>query len=344
MNATSPDLPDFLTPPTSPRLPDARRWAVREETLDNGLRVRLLEDHALPICSMHTLFGVGSRDELPGQTGVSHLLEHMMFNGTPRVGPRLFDPILESQGGPSNAFTSRDMTAYDNEFASGALGCALRLESDRMAGLALLPEVLRAELDVVLEERRVSTDESIGGRLEEALYALAFEAHPYRAPVIGWQGDLERLDRRACLDHFRAHYAPDNATLWLVGDFDAGEVLGEIRALYGAIPPARRPARAPFREPEQRGERRCEITFPAHAELLLVGYKAPPAAAAEAPIAELISFLLSAGPGARLVRELVFESRVAVAAGAEFAWLQQAPGLFTVQLDLPPEGRAERIG
>lgn len=334
------DLPDFLTPPEAPRLPDVRRWAVREAALDNGLRVRLLEDHALPVCAMHTFFGVGSRDERPGQTGVSHLLEHMMFNGTPRVGPRMFDQLLESQGGQSNAFTSRDMTAYENDFAASALDCVLRLESDRLAGLSLAPEVLRAELDVVLEERRISTEESIGGRLDEALYALAFDVHPYRAPVIGWQRDLERLDRAACLAHFRAHYAPDNAAIWIAGDFDSAAVLEKIRALYGPIAPAGRAKAIYPREPAQRAERRAEITFPAHSEALIVGYKAPPARAPEAPIAELLSFLLSAGPGARLVRRLVFEEQVAVSAGAEFAWLD-APGLFTLQLDLPPGTCAE---
>ncbi|MDR0965300.1 MAG: insulinase family protein [Myxococcales bacterium] len=337
-----PNLPSFLTPPETPRLSDASRWAVREETLGNGLRVRLLEDHALPICSMRTFFRVGSRDELPGQTGVSHLLEHMMFNGTPRVGPRMFDQLLESQGGQSNAFTSRDMTAYENDFAASALDAVLRLESDRLAGLALVPEVLAAELDVVLEERRVSTEESIGGRLDEALYALAFEKHPYRAPIIGWRRDLERLDRETCLAHFQSHYAPDNAVLWLVGDFDAEEILAKIRDLYGSLPPARRANahRIELQEPEQRAERRVEISFPAHSESLLIGYKTPPATSRDAPIIELLSFLLSAGPGARLVRQLVYEAQAAVAVGAEFAWLEH-PGLFTLQLDLKPEDRAE---
>ncbi len=335
------DLPAFLTPPQTPRLIDERRWAVREETLDNGLKVRLLEDHALPICAMNTFFGVGSRDELPGQTGVSHFLEHMMFNGTDKIGPRLFDELLERQGGQSNAFTSRDMTAYENDFAASALDCVLRLESDRLHSLALMPTVLRAELDVVLEERRVSLEESIGGRLDEALHALAFRTHPYRVPIIGWQSDLERLDRDACLSHFRTHYAPDNATIWLVGDFDSDAVMDQIRALYGPLAASGQKRRVHAPEPPQQGERRAVITFPAHAESLLVGYRAPAARSPQAPIIELIAYLLSASPGARLVRQLVFEERVAVTASADFAWLED-PGLFTIQLDLPPGMSAEQ--
>ena len=335
------DLPAFLTPPQTPRLIDERRWAVREETLDNGLKVRLLEDRALPICAMNTFFGVGSRDESPGQTGVSHFLEHMMFNGTDKVGPRLFDELLERQGGQSNAFTSRDMTAYENDFAASALDCVLRLESDRLSSLALMPTVLRAELDVVLEERRVSLQESIGGRLDEALHALAFRTHPYRVPIIGWQSDLERLDRAACLAHFQTHYAPDNATIWLVGDFESDAVMDKIRALYGPLAASGHRRRVHAPEPAQHGERRTEITFPAHAESLLVGYRAPAARSPQAPIIELIAYLLSASPGARLVRRLVFEERVAVTASADFAWLED-PGLFTIQIDLPPGLSAER--
>ncbi len=328
-------LPPFLTPPEPPLPLEPGRWPVRCAQLANGLKIRLLEDHALPVCAMQIFFGVGSRDDMPGASGVSHFLEHMMFNGTPRVGPRMFDRILEAHGGQSNAFTTRDVTSYESAFPADALECALRLESDRMKGLALVPDVLNSELAVVMEERRVSTEESIGGRLDEALFALAFRVHPYRRPVIGLGDELEHLDAEACRAHFGRYYVPRNATLWLAGDFDSEKALSLIGELFGPLPdvPFSRP-RLPS-EPPQMDERRTEITFPAHSESILAGFRAPAADEEDAAAASLLAFLLSGTPGARLVRQFVYEEKLAVSASADFAWLEE-PGLFTIQLDLPP--------
>src|SRR5512133_4000731 len=168
---------------------------VKAHTFPNGLRVRLLRDPSAPTLSYYTFFQVGSRNEKLGTTGISHLFEHMMFNGAARYGPKEFDRVLESRGGHSNAYTSNDVTAYYEDFAADALETVVDLEADRMRSLRLTVEGLEQEREVVKEERRLRTDNSIFGLMEEQLEALVFLAHPYRWPVIGWMDDIERIAR-----------------------------------------------------------------------------------------------------------------------------------------------------
>src|ERR671927_221010 len=172
---------------------DERDFAVQEHALDNGLQIRLLPDRGLPIATVYSFFRVGSRNERPGITGISHLFEHMMFNGSRKFGPKEFDRRLESAGGSSNAYTSNDLTAYYEDFAADALPVVLDLEADRMASLTIDDTSLARERDVVKEERRFRTDNDIDGMMDEALSALAFLAHPYRWPVVGWMPDLNRI-------------------------------------------------------------------------------------------------------------------------------------------------------
>ena len=181
------------------RLEGAVRDALRglvEATLPNGLKVRLLSNRAAPIASVYTFFKVGSRNERPGITGISHLFEHMMFNGAKRYGPKQFDRVLESHGGRSNAYTSHDMTVYHEEVAAEALEVVFDLESDRMASLAIGDSSLESEREVVKEERRLRVDNEPTGSLDEELGALMWKAHPYHWPVIGWMGDIENISRQ----------------------------------------------------------------------------------------------------------------------------------------------------
>src|SRR5207249_48854 len=181
---------------------------VERHTLKNGLVVLTHEDHSVPACTFWQWYKVGSRDERPGITGISHYFEHMMFNGSKNVPPKEYDKILESNGGYSNAFTDRDMTAYYEDIASDRLEVVFRLDSDRMAALSLLPEQLKSELEVVKEERRLRTDNDIAGLLDEQLYAGAFVASPYHWPVVGWMGDLNHITRDEMIEYFRIHSAP----------------------------------------------------------------------------------------------------------------------------------------
>lgn len=314
---------------------DPSRFPVEEFTLDNGLRVRLLVDHSLPVCSIYSFFRVGSRNERPGITGISHLFEHMMFNGSKKYGPKEFDRRLEAAGGSSNAYTSNDLTAYYEDFASDALPLVLDLESDRMAALTIDDASLARERGVVKEERRFRTDNDIDGMMDEALGALAFLAHPYRWPVVGWMSDLNRITKADCEAYFRAYYAPNNCTVWLAGDFDPAYARAEISRLYGTIPAGPKLPEVPQGEPPQKGPRRSVVQFPAQAPALLFGYRAPAGDSHDSLVLDLIETALGHGQGSRLIRAMVYEQELCVEARAGFGW-RLDPGMFQISLRLNP--------
>ncbi len=248
---------------------------VERRVLAIGVMVLLHEDHTVPAATFWQWYRVGSRNERPGITGISHFFEHMMFNGSKHVAPKEYDRILESAGGYSNAFTDRDMTAYYENIASDRLDVLFDLDSDRMRELSLLPEQLKSEIEVVKEERRSSIDNDIFGMLDEQLYAVALNASPYRWPVLGWMGDLERITRDEMVDYFRTYYAPNNCILVLTGDFDSKVALAKIEKFFGGIPKQTQPQPPIDSEPEQRGERRVQVRYPAQNVTVLMGYKAP---------------------------------------------------------------------
>lgn len=313
----------------------AQKIAVQRHTLDNGMTVLTHEDHSIPMISLVVFYRVGSRNERPGITGVSHLFEHMMFNGSAQVPPKEYDRILESAGGYSNAFTDRDMTAYYEEIASDRLDVLFRLDADRMAALSLLPEQLASEIEVVKEERRLRTDNSIPGLLDEHLYATAFAASPYGWPVIGWMRDLESITREDCVAYFRTYYAPNNCILVLVGDFDTKAALARIEQAFGAIPAQAPPAEPVDAEPEQRGERRVLVEYPAEAVSLHLGWKAPAAKADDTAALEVAGAILGHGESSRLHQALVVEQAVALSATTYFG-LRIQPSLFEVYAELRP--------
>ena len=318
-------------------------FPVEEHRLSNGLQIRFLPDRSLPACTLYSFFRVGSRNERPGITGISHLFEHMMFNGSRKYGPKEFDRRLEAAGGTSNAYTSNDLTAYYEDFASEALPLVLDLEADRMASLLIDDASLVRERDVVKEERRFRTDNDIDGMLDEALGALAFLAHPYHWPVIGWMSDIEGITRADCERYFRTYYAPNNCTLVLVGDFDPATALREIERLYGPIPAGEALPPVATGEPPQKGERRAVIRYPSQAPALLAGFRGPAGHDPDSLVLDLIETALSSGEGARLKRALVYEQELCVDARVYFGW-RVDPGLFEVSLKLNPgvdPGRAE---
>jgi predicted Zn-dependent peptidase len=310
-------------------------FPVEERSLKNGLQIRLLRDSSLPVCTTYSFFRVGSRNERPGITGISHLFEHMMFNGSKKYGPKEFDRRLEAAGGTSNAYTSSDLTAYYEDFASEALPLVLDLESDRMASLLIDDASLAREREVVKEERRFRTDNDIDGMLDEALGALTFLAHPYRWPVIGWMSDIEAITREDCERYFRTYYAPNNCTLVLVGDFEPDRAVREIERLYGRIPAAEPPPGVATGEPAQKGERRAVIRYPSQAPALLAGFRGPGGRDPDSLALDLIETALSSGEGARLKRALVYEQELCVDSHVYFGW-RVDPGLFEISLKLNP--------
>jgi len=321
----------------SPRKkPQAELFPVQEAVLSNGLRVRLVPDHDSPVVSLYTFFQVGSRNERPGITGISHLFEHMMFNGAKKYGPKEFDEVLESNGGRSNAYTTHDVTVYYEDFAAEALDTVLDLESDRMRSLTIDDRSLKSEREVVKEERRLRVDNEPAGLMDEALHALVYEAHPYRWPVIGWMGDIEAIRRADCEAYFRTFYAPNNATLWVAGDFEPDRVLKAIRKAYGDIPKGPPVPGVVNAEPSQRGERRAELRHPSRAPSLIVAYRGPQVTDPDTLTLDVLQFILGVGEGSRLQRALVYGKRLAVNVGVDWSW-RRDPGMFAFHLELQPD-------
>ena len=208
---------------------------IKESRLDNGLEVLILEDHAVPLVTVQVWYRVGSRNERPGITGISHFLEHLMFKGTPKYGPGLYTQLIQRYGGTQNAFTSYDVTAYYSVLPSSRLELALDLEADRMAHLLLDPQEIKAEREVVKEERRLR-ENSPTGPMYEVLGALAYKAHPYQWPTIGWMSDIESITREELEAHYKTYYVPNNATVIVVGDVDIGQTMAAIRRHFEPIP------------------------------------------------------------------------------------------------------------
>jgi predicted Zn-dependent peptidase len=317
-------------------------FAVHEATLANGLRIRLLPDRSAPVASLYTFFCVGSRNEQPGTTGISHLFEHMMFNGARKYGPREFDRVLESRGGRSNAYTSTDLTVYHEDFASEALEQVLDLESDRMNSLRISQEILDSEREVVKEERRLRVENEIVGLLDEELATLVWKAHPYRWPVIGWMGDIDNISKEDCDRFFRSYYAPDNATLYLAGDFDLKHAKQLIRRYYGKIQRGAARSAVVNAEPDQKGERSASVRHPAQAPSLMIGYHGPAADHPDTLTLDLLQYVLSVGEGSRLKRELVYRKSLAVSVSMDWVW-RIDPGVLMFYLELHPGSDPERV-
>ena len=315
---------------------------VQETVLANGLKVRLIPNPEVPVVSLHLIFQVGSRNERPGITGISHLFEHMMFNGAQRYGPKEFDRELEAAGGRSNAYTSNDLTVYYDDFASEALDKVLDLESDRMASLSLSDTSLASEREVVKEERRLRVDNEVMGMMDEELGSLVYKAHPYRWPVIGWMGDIENIQRSDCEQYFRTYYAPNNALMYVAGDFDPGTALKSIRKHFGAIPKGLPLPPVINSEPPQLGERRAEIGYPAQAPSLMLGYRGPKGSHPDTLALDVLQFVLAVGDGSRLIRELVYRQQCVVALSVDWTW-RLDDGMFVIVAELKPDSNVPKV-
>ncbi|MDH4069649.1 MAG: insulinase family protein, partial [Ignavibacteria bacterium] len=303
--------------------------APHEFVLDNGMKVVMVEDHTVPSICFSIAFRVGSRNETAGITGISHLFEHMMFNGSAAFAPTQFDSILEAGGGYSNAYTSNDITFYYEEFNPDLLETVLVMESDRMRSLKVDSENLEQERGIVKEERRVSTDNSIPGAMFEELYAGAFVAHPYQNPVVGWMGDLDNIRLEDARDYFRVYYAPNNATVFVVGDFDPSFLTEKMVEYFAEIPPQEIPRPVVNSEPPQRGERRVVLRKEARLPSVAIGYKVPAVSSSDIFPLMLLSAILSDGRSSRLYKRLVYDLEAVTAVEATVDQYID-PGLFTV--------------
>jgi len=331
--------PAKTKPAAAPVLSQAN-YRIDRYTLDNGLTVILHEDHTVPAVCFWQWYKVGSRNERQGITGLSHFFEHMMFNGSKNVPPKEYDKRLESRGAYSNAFTTRDMTAYYEEGGKESLETMLQLDSDRMRELSLLPDMMKSEIEVVREERRFRTDNSVPGLLDEALYSTAFEASPYHWPVVGWMKDLERITRDEMVAYFRTYYAPNNFILLLIGDFDPKDAKAKIAQYFASIPKQTPPAPPVNSEPDQNGEKLAYVRYPSETVSIDVGYKAPSVKSNDIWTLDILSNILSGGESSRLHQALVYDQQIALSASASFrAGLE--PGLFEFYVEMKPGHTAE---
>jgi zinc protease len=305
-------------------------WAAPpvESVLPNGLRVILIPERKAPVVSVQVWYRVGSRDEVSGKTGLSHLMEHMMFKGTARYGKGAFSRRIAEHGGNDNAFTSHDYTAYFENLAGDQVGLALELEADRMTGLVIADEEFGLERDVVKEERRMRTDDDPQGTLVEHLYAAAYMVHPYHWPVIGWMDDLERLTADDIRAYYRAHYTPGNAVLVIAGDIEPRATLALVEQTFGPVTGPKAPSRRAAVEPPQLGERRVTVNKEAQLPAVIVGYQVPNFRDPDAYALTVLAALLTQGESSRLHRALVYDRQVALEVGGDYTALSADAPIF----------------
>ncbi len=306
---------------------------VHEYSLDNGMKIFVKEDHRAPVVASMVWYKVGSSYELNGTTGISHVLEHMMFKGTDKHAPGEFSRIIAEQGGKENAFTSRDYTSYFQRLHKDRLEISFEMEADRMRNMKVLDEEFAKEIKVVMEERRMRTEDDPESITYEAFNANAFVTNPYRWPVIGWMNDLENMTAQDIRDWYEVWYAPNNASLVVVGDVNPDEVYELAKKHFGPHKPIDNitPPK-PQLEVEQKGERRLTIKAPAELPYLLMGYKAPAVQGADEewePYAlDVLSSVLDGGNSARFAKNLIRGQQIAASAGAGYNPFSRLDTLF----------------
>jgi zinc protease len=316
----------------------AAQAGILDTTLPNGLRVIVKEDHRAPVMVSQVWYRAGSVDEFNGTTGVAHVLEHMMFKGTKEVPAGEFSKRIAAAGGRENAFTSRDHTAYFQQMQKDKLELSMQLEADRMANLLIGDESFAKEIQVVMEERRMRTDDNPQAVVSERMMAAAYQEHPYQRPIIGWMNDLEHLTAQDARDWYGRWYAPNNATLVVAGDVNADDVLALAKKYFGPLTPHVLPVRKPQDEPAQIGVKRINVKVPAKLPYLVMAYHAPALRDWDhewVPYAlQILGGVLSGNDSARLQKALVKEQQVAVNADAGYDVVARGPSMF--MLDATP--------
>ena len=318
-----------------------------ERTLANGLRIVVHEDHRAPTAVVQVWYRVGSVDESDGHSGLAHVLEHMMFKGTPKVPVGRFSKIIARAGGKDNAFTGQDHTAYFEQIHRDQLALALTMEADRMVNLSFRDSDFASEIKVVMEERHLRTDDQPKALVEEQLMATALVSNPYRRPIIGWLDDLQHMTADDARSWYRTWYAPNNAILVVAGDVQPEQVFRLAQKTFGPLKPHPLPQRRPQQEPEQLGARRIAVRATAGQPYLAIAWPGPALRDVEhdwEPFAlELLAGVLAGGDTGRFGEHLVHGDQVAVTADAGFEDIRRGPGIFSVEGTPAPGVTAEAL-
>ncbi|HXG66627.1 MAG TPA: pitrilysin family protein [Blastocatellia bacterium] len=290
----------------------AQSFDVKTHTLKNGMKILVQEDRSIPSVALYIFYRIGSRNERPGTTGLSHFFEHMMFNGAKKYGPGEFDRVMEAAGGRNNAYTNQNVTVYQDWFTPSALELIFDLEADRIQNLSFDPKVIESERGVVASERRTSVDNNNFGILYEQLGATAFIAHPYQWPVIGWMSDIQSWTMEDLKNHFRMGYSPNNATMVVVGDVTADEIIKLAQKYIEPIPSHEPPPKVTTKEPEQMGERRVVVRKFAQLPAMMIGYHVPETSHPDFYALQVLKTILFSGQSSRLYQRLVDKDQLAL--------------------------------
>ena len=331
-------------------VPDGARARVFDPktfTLANGLQVVVVSDHRVPVVSHMIWYKVGAADEPEGRSGLAHLLEHLMFKGTHDIPEGEFSRIVARNGGKENAFTSYDYTAYFQNIAKDRLGLVMGMEADRMINLVLTEPQVAAEKSVVMEERRMRTDNDPGAVLDEEAQAVRYLNHPYRRPVIGWESEIAALTSAEVLDFYRHWYAPNNAIVVVAGDVTPDEVKPLAERAYGRIAAADVPQRSKLQEPPQRAERRVALTDARVRQPSWTRSWAAPSyrygAVVHAYPLQVLEEILGGGATSRLYRKLVVEQALAVSADASYEPSRRGPATLVISASPRPGVSLEQL-
>jgi zinc protease len=317
---------------------------IQEFKLDNGLKIVVQEDHRAPVVVSQVWYRAGALDEVNGKTGVAHVLEHMMFKGTKAVPAGKFSRLIAAAGGKENAFTAQDQTTYFQQLEKSNLPLSMKLEADRMANLNLTDEEFAKEIKVVMEERRWRTEDKPQSKVNEQFNSTIYHVHPYGRPVVGWMNDLENMTAADAREWYKTWYAPNNATLVVVGDVNAQDVLKLAKQYFGPLKSQALPSRKPQVEPEQKGERRVVVKAQAKLPYVLMGFHVPSLQDADKdfePYAlEILAGVLNGNASARLNQNLVRQSQIAVDVDAAYDMVQRGRQSIFVLDATPSEGKS----
>ena len=316
---------------------------THEFMLSNGMKVIVKEDHRAPTVAHMVWYKAGSIDEVNGKTGVAHVLEHMMFKGTKKLKPGDFSKQVAAVGGRDNAFTSKDYTAYFQQIEKSHLEKMMALESDRMANLQIREDEFAKEIQVVMEERRLRTDDQASAIVYEQLVAAAFINSPYRNPIIGWMDDLKNMTYQDALEWYQDWYAPNNAVLVVSGDVEPNEVHALAQKYYGAIPAKKIKDRKPQQEIPQIGARRIQVKAPAENPDITFAWKVPKVESADIKLIDpyalsVLAGILDGHANSRLNRKLVRDLRLADSVDASYGMTGRGPQLFGISAS-PAKGK-----